>query len=35
MDLLGSMLTYDPQQRIDAKRALQHPYFVQVRTPAS
>ncbi|KAH7921798.1 Pkinase-domain-containing protein [Leucogyrophana mollusca] len=27
IDLLMSMLTYDPEQRISAEEALQHPYF--------
>ena len=31
MDLLGKMLPYDPEQRLTAQQALQHPYFSQVR----
>lgn len=27
IDLLSSMLTYDPERRISAEEALQHPYF--------
>jgi len=27
LDLLKSMLKYEPKQRISAKQALEHPYF--------
>lgn len=30
VDLLRQMLEYDPQKRITAKRALQHPYFADL-----
>lgn len=30
IDLLMSMLTYDPSQRISADEALEHPYFTYV-----
>jgi cell division cycle 2-like protein len=30
IDLLMSLLTYDPEQRITAEEALQHPYFTSV-----
>lgn len=32
LDLLEKMLEYDPARRISAKRALQHPYFDDVRS---
>lgn len=32
LDLLERMLEYDPAKRISAKRALQHPYFDDVRS---
>ncbi len=37
IDLLGKMLIYDPGKRISAKRALEHPYFDEIRhsMPAS
>lgn len=31
VDLLRRMLAYDPLQRITAKRALQHPFFADLR----
>jgi serine/threonine protein kinase len=31
LDLLNKMLIYDPGKRISAKRALEHPYFDDVR----
>jgi serine/threonine protein kinase len=31
-DLLQKLLIYDPNKRISAKRALQHPYFAKLRT---
>ena len=31
LDLLREMLQYDPLKRITAKRALQHPYFLDLR----
>lgn len=31
VDLLREMLQYDPLKRITAKRALQHPYFLDLR----
>ncbi|KAI0029611.1 Pkinase-domain-containing protein [Vararia minispora EC-137] len=33
LDLLMSMLTYDPEQRISAENALQHPYFTESPLP--
>jgi len=33
LDLLMSLLTYDPEQRISAEEALQHPYFTYVLSP--
>ena len=30
IDLLSSLLTYDPERRISADEALQHPYFSYV-----
>jgi cell division cycle 2-like protein len=30
IDLLSSLLTYDPERRITAEEALQHPYFSYV-----
>ena len=27
LDLLMSLLTYDPEKRVSAEKALQHPYF--------
>jgi len=30
LDLLMSFLTYDPEQRISAEEAIQHPYFTSV-----
>ena len=30
IDLLMSLLTYDPERRITAEEAMQHPYFTQV-----
>ncbi|KAJ1501847.1 Cyclin-dependent kinase 2 [Coelomomyces lativittatus] len=35
IDLLDKLLRYDPNQRLPAKHALQHPYFDQVSTPFS
>lgn len=35
VDLLERMLTYDPQQRITAAEALQHPYFDETPRPVS
>lgn len=32
IDLLMSLLTYDPERRISAEEALQHPYFTFVVT---
>lgn len=32
IDLLMSLLTYDPERRITAEEALQHPYFTSVST---
>ncbi len=32
IDLLSSLLTYDPERRISAEEALQHPYFSCVST---
>ncbi|KAG9394509.1 cyclin-dependent kinase like [Carpediemonas membranifera] len=32
IDLIRKMLAYDPSQRIDAKTALAHPFFDEVRT---
>ncbi|KAL9933988.1 hypothetical protein V8E36_007070 [Tilletia maclaganii] len=34
LDLLQSLLTYDPAQRITAAEALQHPYFSESPAPA-
>ncbi len=31
VDLLRQMLEYDPLKRITAKRALQHPFFAELR----
>lgn len=31
MDLLSRMLTYNPDDRISAAEALQHPFFKEVR----
>ncbi|ESK98352.1 cmgc cdk pitslre protein kinase [Moniliophthora roreri MCA 2997] len=33
LDLLMSLLTYDPEQRISADEALQHPYFTESPLP--
>ncbi|KAF9569720.1 Pkinase-domain-containing protein [Agrocybe pediades] len=33
LDLLMSLLTYDPDQRISAEEALQHPYFTESPLP--
>jgi cyclin-dependent kinase 7 len=33
LDLLEQMLRYDPEARIDAKRALLHPYFAEYPYP--
>jgi cell division cycle 2-like len=33
IDLLSSLLTYDPERRITAEEALQHPYFSCVSLP--
>jgi cell division cycle 2-like protein len=33
IDLLNSMLTYDPSKRITAAKALQHPYFFEAPLP--
>uniref|UniRef100_A0A8H7Y7K9 cyclin-dependent kinase n=1 Tax=Psilocybe cubensis TaxID=181762 RepID=A0A8H7Y7K9_PSICU len=33
LDLLMSLLTYDPEQRISAEEALQHPYFSESPLP--
>jgi len=30
IDLLMSLLTYDPEKRVSAEEALQHPYFMRV-----
>ena len=30
VDLLESMLVYDPEARIDCRRALKHPYFSEL-----
>ena len=30
--LLAQLLAYDPARRISARRALQHPYFADLRT---
>lgn len=35
LDLLTSMLTYDPEKRISAEDALQHPYFTRVLSTPS
>ncbi|MCO5565815.1 hypothetical protein L7F22_019490 [Adiantum nelumboides] len=34
IDLLQKMLTYDPERRITAEQALQHPYFFESPPPA-
>lgn len=34
LDLLECLLTYDPQRRITAEEALQHPYFTESPLPA-
>ena len=31
IDMLGLMLTFDPDKRISAADALQHPYFLKFR----
>ncbi|KAH9982650.1 Pkinase-domain-containing protein [Lactifluus volemus] len=33
IDLLSSLLTYDPERRISAEEALQHPYFSETPAP--
>ncbi|KAI0274818.1 Pkinase-domain-containing protein [Gloeopeniophorella convolvens] len=33
LDLLSSLLTYDPERRITAEEALRHPYFSEAPTP--
>ncbi|KAI0283445.1 kinase-like domain-containing protein [Russula aff. rugulosa BPL654] len=33
IDLLSSLLTYDPERRITAEEALQHPYFSEAPAP--
>ncbi|KAI0004163.1 Pkinase-domain-containing protein [Russula compacta] len=33
IDLLSSLLTYDPERRISAEEALQHPYFSEAPAP--
>ncbi|KAF9346849.1 Cyclin-dependent kinase 2, partial [Mortierella sp. NVP85] len=33
LDLLSQMIEYDPTQRISAKRALQHPFFDDLKQP--
>ncbi|KDQ63776.1 hypothetical protein JAAARDRAFT_148442 [Jaapia argillacea MUCL 33604] len=33
LDLMGKMLTYDPERRITAEEALQHPYFKESPLP--
>ncbi|KAI9591217.1 hypothetical protein BDF19DRAFT_426504 [Syncephalis fuscata] len=33
IDLLGQFLTYDPEKRITAEKALQHPYFSENPPP--
>ncbi|KAH9968794.1 Pkinase-domain-containing protein [Russula dissimulans] len=33
IDLLSSLLTYDPERRISAEEALQHPYFSEAPVP--
>lgn len=30
-DLIKQLLTYDPEERINAKQALRHPYFKELR----
>lgn len=34
LDLLSRLLTYDPEQRITAEEALEHPYFTESPAPA-
>lgn len=34
LDLLSKLLTYDPEQRITAEEALEHPYFTESPAPA-
>ena len=33
LDLLSRLLEYDPNRRITAKAALEHPYFDEIREP--
>lgn len=33
LDLLQKMLEYDPARRISARKALEHPYFIDVQLP--
>jgi len=35
IDLLEKLMAYDPSKRISGRRALQHPYFVDVQVPSS
>jgi len=33
IDLLDKMMAYDPKRRLSARKALQHPYFIDVERP--